>query len=378
MDGLSGPRLLTLRVRNLRNVRSVDLDLRETSSRILLTGANGAGKTTLLEAVYLLARGRTFRGRKAGPLTTDGERRALIEGLFREADSSSESMLIFERSSRGSLRRYNSVAMAPLPPSESPLRVKLVGENPQVLLEGEPILRRGLLDWNVFHVEHRLGPLRADLRRVLAQRNAALRQNGSSASFWDPAFVELSDRITAKRAAFADLWGTEFRSYAKDFSFLDGCDLLFERGWRQDSDLTSILERGRSADIQRGQTLAGAHRADIRIARDGDSARLSRGQAKVAVCLLQLAAERVHRGAGLAPSIWLLDDIGAELDTSTADRLWRLFGDLDAQQLVARLGYETSGIFDESAVADSMFHVEQGTLTPTALADRASPRTDST
>jgi DNA replication and repair protein RecF len=373
MDGLRGPRLLTLRVRNLRNLRSVDLDLRQESPRILLTGANGAGKTTLLEAVYLLARGRSFRGRKAGSLTTDGEHRTLIEGVFRESDSSSESMLVFERSSRGSLRRYNSVAMESRPPSESPLRVKLVGENPQALLEGEPILRRGLLDWNVFHVEHRLGQLRADLRRVLAQRNAALRQTGSGASFWDPTFVDLCDRITAKREAFVELWGAQFRSFAKGFSFLDGCDLLFERGWPQDTELTDILRRGRSAEVQRGQTLAGAHRADIRIGRDGAGFRLSRGQAKVTVCLLQLAAERVHLGTGLAPSLWLLDDIGAEIDRRSADCLRRLLGELGTQQLVARLSYETRDGFDGSVVADSMFHVEHGTLRPVALAERPLP-----
>ncbi|WP_296805092.1 DNA replication and repair protein RecF [Thiocapsa sp.] len=373
MDDLIGPRLLRLRVRNLRNLRNVDLDLCDTSHRILLTGSNGAGKTTLLEAVYLLARGRSFRGRKAGSLTTDGERRTLIEGLFREADSSSESMLVFERSSRGSLRRYNSVAMGSLPPSESPLRVKLVGENPQALLEGEPVLRRGLLDWNLFHVEHRLGQLRGEFRRVLAQRNAALRQSGPSASLWDPAFVDLSDQITVKRAAFVDLWRAEFRSFANDFSFLDGCDLLFERGWPHDSDLTDILERGRSAEVQRGQTLAGAHRADVTISRSGGSSRLSRGQAKVAVCLLQLAAERVHRANGLLPSLWLLDDIDAELDPGTADRLWRLFGNPDTQQLVARLSCESGGICVESAAADCMFHVEHGTLTPAAPIDRPLP-----
>ncbi|NCC23249.1 MAG: DNA replication/repair protein RecF [Alphaproteobacteria bacterium] len=368
MDGLKGLRLLTLRIRNLRNLRSVDLDLRERSQRILLTGANGAGKTTLLEAVYLLARGRSFRGRKAGSLTSDGERRTLIEGRFCEVDSSSESILVFERSGRGSLRRYNSVAMGPLPPSDSPLRVKLVGENPQVLLEGEPTLRRGLLDWNVFHVEHQLGRLRADVRRVLAQRNAALRQGGARVSAWDPAFVELSDQLTVKRVAFLDRWRTQFRSLAEDFAFLDGCDLFFDRGWPKDTDLLDILERGRSAEIQRGQTLAGAHRADIRIARDGSPSRLSRGQAKVAVCLLQLAAERVHLMTGLAPSLWLLDDVDAELDKGTADRLWRLFGEPEAQLLIARLSRESGDLADGSTMLDTMFHVEHGVLI-SALAD---------
>lgn len=369
MDGLKGPRLLTLRIRNLRNLRSVDLDLREKSHRILLTGANGAGKTTLLEAVYLLARGRSFRGRKAGSLTTDGECRTLIEGRFREVDSSSDSILVFERSGRGSSRRYNSVVMGSLPPRDSPLRVKLVGENPQILLEGEPTLRRGLLDWNVFHVEHQLGRLRADLRRVLAQRNAALRQGGARVSAWNPAFVDLSDQMTAKREDFLDRWRSQFRSLAEDFAFLDGCDLIFDRGWPKDTGLLDVLERGRSTEIQRGQTLAGAHRADIKISREGSPSRLSRGQAKVAVCLLQLAAERVHRMTGLAPSLWLLDDVDAELDKGTADRLWRVLGEPEAQQLISRLSTESGGIDEGSTMPDTMFHVEHGVLISSARTD---------
>ena len=377
MEGLRAPRLLTLRVRNLRNLRSVDVDLRERSTRILLTGANGAGKTTLLEAVYLLARGRSFRGRKAGSLTTDGENQTLIEGRFREVDSSSESTMLFERSSRGSRRRYNSIAVGSTPPSDSPLRVKLVGENPQILLDGEPMLRRGLLDWNVFHVEHSLGQLRADLKRVLAQRNAALRQAGDAASFWDPAFVDLSDSITARRAAFVELWRTQFRPLAQEFPFLEGCDLAFDCGWAADRDLSDLLKRGRSAEIHRGQTLAGAHRADIRIGCDGVSSRFSRGQAKVAVCLLQLAAERVHRGRGLAPSLWLLDDIDAELDATTAAKLWRLFGDSDAQQFVARLSHEPGSVRDEAGTLDALFHVEQGALAPSEPVGVPSPVTSS-
>ncbi|MFB1507868.1 MULTISPECIES: DNA replication/repair protein RecF [unclassified Thiocapsa] len=375
MKGLIGSRLLTLRIRNLRNLRCVDLDLRDESHRVLLSGANGAGKTTLLEAIYLLARGRSFRGRKAGALTTDGEGRTLIEGRLLEASSSSESMLVFERSGRGSLRQYNSVVVGPLPPSDSPLRVKLVGENPQVLLEGEPTLRRGLLDWNLFHVEHQLGRLRADLRRVLAQRNVALRQPGSNASFWDPAFIDLSQRLTEKRVVFLDAWRTQFRSLAVEFPFLDECDLVFERGWTNEGELSEILKRGRSAEIQRGQTLAGAHRADLGIARAGVRSRLSRGQAKVAVCLLQLAAERVHRAAGLTPSLWLLDDIDAELDASTAHRLWRLFGEPYGQHFITRVNDGVGRIADAAAAPERMFHVEHGTLSSTVNAGPPQPPT---
>ena len=63
--GRGGLRLL--RVEALRNVKRATI---VTEARVIvLAGGNGAGKTTLLEAIYLAVRGKTFRVKKAGPLT---------------------------------------------------------------------------------------------------------------------------------------------------------------------------------------------------------------------------------------------------------------------------------------------------------------------
>jgi DNA replication and repair protein RecF len=60
-----------LKARNLRSIRRLDLAL--DAGLTVVTGANGAGKTTLIEALYLVARGRSFRGRRWGELTSVGE-----------------------------------------------------------------------------------------------------------------------------------------------------------------------------------------------------------------------------------------------------------------------------------------------------------------
>jgi DNA replication and repair protein RecF len=266
-DVVADTRVMALRVRNLRNLRRLDLEIGADASRILVTGPNGAGKTTILEALYLLARGRSFRGRKAGALTTDGEGRLLVEASLHEGDGADPAVLVFERSSRGLERRLNGLAFGNRPPREMPLRVKLVGENPQALLDGEPTLRRALLDWNLFHVEQQLGRLRMDLRRVLAQRNAALRQNGFGVSLWDLPLVELADRITRQRIAFVRSWSAHFVPLADNFTFLRDCDLSFDRGWPKDVDLIDALGEGRATELMRGQTLAGPHRADVALMR---------------------------------------------------------------------------------------------------------------
>jgi len=368
------PTLLSLTVRNLRNLRRLSLELEADPRLVVLTGANGAGKTTILEAIYLLARGRTFRGRKAGPLTTDGEARTFIEGRFRDGFGAGEVLITFEWTNQGSERKVNGVSLAGRPPGENPLGVKLVGENPQTLLEGPPRLRRALLDWNVFHVEHQIGRLRRDLGRVLLQRNAALRKGRAGDSAWDQIFIDLANQITSKRHTFVDAWRRHFQALCREFPFLEGCDLVLNRGWPPERSLPEALTLARAAEAQRGQTLAGPHRADLMILRDQVPARLSRGQAKVAVALLQLAAEQVHLGRGLDASLWLLDDLDAELDAGTARRLSDLFDDSPSQRLATRPGTSADIPLAVTPRGLAMFHVEHGSLrSPNPAGARPAP-----
>lgn len=376
MAATGSPTLRSLTVTNLRNLRRLRLELEGEPCQILLSGANGAGKTTLLEAIYLLARGRSFRGRNAGPLTTVGEGRTLIEGRFRDGFGAGEVLVTYQWTNQSSERRVNGVSLSGQTPRENPLRVKLVGENPQALVEGPPRLRRALLDWNLFHVEHQIGRLRRDLGRVVVQRNAALRAGGPGHSAWDQTFLELADQITTKRLAFVQAWRGHFLNLCSHFPFLHGCDLVLQRGWPAGHSLPEALRRARAAESQRGQTLAGPHRADLRILAHGVPARLSRGQAKVAVCLLQLAAEQVHLDSGLDASLWLLDDPDSELDPETARRLSELFDARAAQRLATRVEARPARPVTLPPGGVAMFHVEHGSLSapgPAAAGDPAAP-----
>ena len=63
--------LTHLEVLGFRNVSRADVDL--SSGINLLVGENGAGKTAILEAIYLLARGRSFRTTQSKQLIRHGD-----------------------------------------------------------------------------------------------------------------------------------------------------------------------------------------------------------------------------------------------------------------------------------------------------------------
>src|SRR5262249_54005622 len=68
-----------LEIRDLRNLRQVDLELGPGLN--VLVGRNAQGKTSVLEAVGLLARGRSFRTEEGALLVRRGPERGLARGV---------------------------------------------------------------------------------------------------------------------------------------------------------------------------------------------------------------------------------------------------------------------------------------------------------
>ncbi|MBK1645021.1 hypothetical protein CKO25_10230 [Thiocapsa imhoffii] len=359
MNAIVSPRLSSLRVRHLRNLRELVWDLSGTAQQLVISGPNGVGKTTLLEALYLLSRGRSFRGRKAGPLIMDGAERMSIEGRFQGVEGDQETILAFEWSGFEGIRRWNGRPVTRLSPFENPIRFKLVGENPQGLLAGDPTLRRTFLDWNVFHVEPQFGRVRSEFRRVLDQRNAWLRNGSRESCVWDPIFVDLAQQVHQARSDFLVAWQAAFAEAAKPFAFLAQCALSYSAGWSVESTLDEALRATRATERHRRQTLIGPQRADWSIQQNARLMRFSRGQAKVAVCVLQIAAEQVHRAGGLSPCLWLLDDLHAELDVETRTRIEQLYRMQEAQCFWTHVrGDHLRAAEGSSGQSTPMFHVE--------------------
>ncbi|TCT19025.1 DNA replication/repair protein RecF [Thiobaca trueperi] len=352
--------LVSLRIENLRNIQRMQIDL--DAPVVILSGGNGAGKTTVLEAIYLLARGRSFRGRKAGPITTNGECCTSIKGFC--TGQRGKLSLGFYRDRTGTQRSLDSAPWENQDATHFPISVKLIGENAQSLLDGDPALRRTYLDWNVFHVEHRFGRLRKNFHRTLSQRNAVLRSKDWADGIWSRSFVELAEEVNRYREQFFTDWRVQFLQLCPTFDFLADCDIRFRRGWSDRDSLGDALTQVRAAEVSCGYTLIGPSRADFTVERDGKAACFSRGQAKALVCLLQLAADRVHAEHGVGASVWLLDDLEAELDQDTCSKIWSIFAATEAQRFVTRVS--TRPMADEWTAGGKacLFHVEHGVLTP--------------
>jgi len=351
-----------LAIEGLRNISRIELDAHPQLN--WLTGANGAGKTSILEALHLLARGRSFRGRKYGPLIGTRQDRLEVSACLLYPGSidtpSPCSSLHYTLTPYQTRLNENGQVVGRAQDLRYPLHVRVIADNAQRLFEGQPEIRRLFLDWNLFHVEPAYGRFLNEFLKVQAQRNAWLKAGGRGPRVWDSKYCQLAEEIT--RARYRILAGLEeaLIILGKRVGYPDALALRLLPGWDTSQALPEILVRFFQEDLHRGYTLYGPARADF-VIQLGDNHRIpSRGQTKVLVSLLQMAAQCYAVEQGKPSSIWLVDDLAAELDVIAQERVLAALCELSGQIFVTSLAPPHFPLGGQ--VQGLMFHVEQGRI----------------
>lgn len=327
----------------------------------LIVGDNGSGKSSLLEAVYLLGTGRSFRSRGAEPLIQRGEGALTVHARVRDAGGLEFSLGV-EKSIRRTRIRLAEVEVRNAATLARRLPVVLIPPDSQRLLSDGGDLRRRLVDWGLFHVEPSYAEVYQGYRRALQQRNAQIRESCSI-----PALVPWDRELGAYGKCLHQLRMNHLQDMLPSIASLTSqlmsleVTIYYQQGWSPGGEFHQALRENTPRDLARGYTTVGPHRADLVFTVAGDSAqqRLSRGEAKLFCLAVWLAQARdFHARTGRKPLI-LIDDLAAELDGDSRQRVFRAVADLGAQTFVTAVSKRASeGIFE----AEKSFHVERGTV----------------
>lgn len=349
-----------LDLQNVRNIESGHLDLAPRVN--LLTGPNGAGKTALLEAVHLLIRGRSFRTNRSGSLLRHGAERLEVGAGCRD-DQLGTVRLSYARERGGavSLRRdgrpvRQSSAVAALLP------IQLLLPDLSDLVFGSPGGRRQWLDWGAFHVKHEHAGNWRSYLRALRHRNSLLRASADSPTLgaWTAQLAEFGEVVDAGRRTYFENVVVHIRDCLIALNEELQVDFDYARGWNG-AGLAETLAEDNDRDRQAGLTTSGPHRADIRIRCFGELAStvLSRGQGKLVAMAMHLGQAKDLLTSG-RPSLFLIDDVGAELDQGHNEGLYALLNGLNCQILATTTHLESSETMLNQQSDSLMFHVKQG------------------
>lgn len=351
--------LENIAISGLRNINL--LELCAHSSLNWVTGPNGAGKTSLLEAIYLISRGRGYRGRKHGPLLGTGRELLEVSVLLHSPEEDGPPSRLKLTQSPNALRFYeNGQAVSGIHSLRRRFHVRLIADNSQQLLEGQPGLRRLFLDWNLFHVEPGYGRILAEFRRVLGQRNAWLRNGARGQPVWDADYCRLAEILNEYRRCFLESLDKILHDPAVTEEFGVAPGINYRSGWPGNNQLANFLQQSLKEDRERGFTFYGPPRADFSVYSHHRKSLPSRGQTKSLVFLLQFAAQRHWLSVGGPPCIWLLDDLGAELDPHAMSSILKAIASMPAQVFVTAVA--CLGTTPKGYAGGGRFHVERGAL----------------
>jgi DNA replication and repair protein RecF len=352
-----------LRLADVRCLATASLELHPRFN--LITGANGSGKTSILEAIYLLARGRSFRTRHSEQLIRHGEHKLLVFGRLSSElpgamASPSTSLMqhaigVAYHRKDGVEARIDGSAITSLAQLSAAFPAQVIDPGIHRLVEEGPLHRRRWLDWAVFHVEPTFVLHWQQFSRALRQRNAALKAQ-AEASVWDPELARLGELLDISRTrlieALQPFWAQTLSDLAAPSSTLG-----YFAGWSRAQSLTESLRAHLESDRERGSTSYGPHRFDVVLKLEGRPVRdvVSRGQQKLLGAAMTLTMARyLTEVTGSAPAL-LLDDPAAELDEMHTEALLHAVGGLGSQLVVTALRPQDTAL----GAPDRVFHVEQ-------------------
>lgn len=344
-------------VENVRNLTNVTVE--PVPGLNVIAGRNGSGKTSLLEAIHFAGVGRSFRTRRSEQVIRRGEERLLVHvttegelgrhslGVARSRSAGASEIRIDRQAGKG------AAALAALLP------LLVIAPNSHELVEGAPGVRRGLLDWGVFHVEQTFHGDWFRYQRALKQANAAMKR-GDSTDEWLAILSGAGARIDRAREDYVTQLSAAASALVSQLLPGVAVSMEYRRGWPKDTDLKAALTSASGVDRDRGFISVGPHRADLGLRTDGVSARdvLSRGQQKLLVYGLKLAqAVLMARQRGFGP-VALFDDLPAELDAERREWVLQQVAGLGLQAFVTATDAQhcPRQAFESSRV----FHVEQG------------------
>lgn len=375
-EGLELVRLEKISTTNFRNLKTAEISFSPGIN--LLIGDNGHGKTNLLEAISFFKFGRSFRTNRDAELVAFGEQFCRVEAACIYSNGEEEKFSASIEQDGKKAIKTNGRKISKVSELVGRYPVVFFGPHDLKLVSGTPGERRRFLDMVGSMTDESYLTLLKNFRRILAQRNAALKANAdkSERTAWNTELVEKGCDLIVRRREITKTIDCYITAHAVglegsyEFSLDYDSSILRESAAGTNEgdepgapELAEVFEykltQVEGEELKRGSTVVGPHRDDVRVKLAGRELKKygSQGQKRLFAVLAKLS-ELSHLEAELKePSVLLLDDVFSEFDKEIAGRLQQLLeGD---RQVFITSPFEPAGGKPQNA---RIFQVAAGRL----------------
>ncbi|PKM63418.1 MAG: DNA replication/repair protein RecF [Firmicutes bacterium HGW-Firmicutes-21] len=318
-------KIISLGVADFKN--TVKEEIKFSDGINIIYGDNAAGKTNLLEAIFLFAAGKSFRGNKDKDFIRFGQDSAFAEIEFEDKNGIQRMGIKLYKNAKKQIFR-NCAQITKLSEYLGLFRAVIFTPDHLNLVKGSPEGRRRFIDLAICQSFPRYVATVSEYNRVLAQKNALLKNKIGSdelTEVYNEKLCGLAAHITQNRLKYICRLQNEAQAFQNDMT--DGAErLTLEYCSQAGSNFcsaeeikeryTNLYKSKKEQEKQRGTTLYGPHKDDFYIYINGKNARLfaSQGQQRSAVLSLKLAEGELSKKLTGEYPVFLLDDILSELD----------------------------------------------------------------
>lgn len=331
-----------LRLINHRNYNDETIKFHDKTN--ILVGKNAQGKTNLLEAIYICARGYSFKNLREDELINfDRNQLYLMAEIINNNKKKRVEIKLSKNANEKKKIRINDVVITNLSELKSQFGVVLFAPEEILIVKETPSLRRRFIDDIISNNDIIYRRCLIDYNKIRSQKNELLKTRDKNKYFeqmldtLNKRLIEYGSKIAIYRYKYLEI----IKNFAIEFhgELTDGkekLEIIYENNFFNDilknkevnveeieKEFERVLIENRDKEIQRVQSIYGPHKDDIIFMINGKDSKIfaSQGQQRTIMLSLKLAEAKLIETITKTKPILLWDDVFSELDNQRASLL---------------------------------------------------------
>lgn len=357
-----------IELKDFRNYETVCVEFHPNVN--LFLGNNAQGKTNLLESIYLTSFGKSFRTNKDREFIRFRQSFCKIElEAVKDQEKLTIEMVFTEDGKKGIKidgRKINKLSQL-----LEHVFVVIFSPEDMKIVKDEPEKRRKFIDRELCQLKPSYYNHLNQYKKILAQRNAYLKEekiDETILDIWDVELAEYGGKVMKQREAFIEQIHTISRQIHSEITEKkENLSVSYESNIPVMADLQEQifffydeLKKNRDADRKKRTTGRGPHKDDLKLETNGIDIRSfgSQGQQRTAALSLKLSEiELLKEETGENP-ILLLDDVLSELDHKRQNHLIHCLKEVQVFITTTELSDEVRNALPRG----KNFYIENGTV----------------